>query len=212
MKTIIVSGFAPFGAYPANSSQLAVWWLAQSGIKGYKIVPAIFSATIPTENRGKMLVKYACKLGASGIVSLGMASEKKGLCIESWAANVIHNEKYCPPKLQGTPIDARNPYGERVAIDLVPWNIAMFEKACGVENIAVEHSSDAGGFCCNHLAYQTRVALVECGEDIPYLFIHLPCSPTAVPNEKEFVAAGKVCMPVEKMARGIELLLQHSIL
>ena len=208
MKKIILSGFVPFGAYPVNSSQQVVWRLAQRGIDGIKIVPAIFDATIPEENRGEVLAVRARALGVSGIISLGMASEKKGLCIERWATNAVDNEKYCPPLLQGTRIDPRQPYGWRIALDLAPWNVMEFEKACTAEGIPVELSDDAGGFCCNHLAYQTRTALIEREETTPYLFIHLPCSPATIPNEKEFAAAGKVSMSVDKMVLGIELLLQ----
>ncbi|MFA6503154.1 MAG: hypothetical protein WCT45_02775 [Candidatus Paceibacterota bacterium] len=212
MKKILLSGFVPFGAYPVNSSQQVVWQLAQRRIHGVKIVPTIFDATIPGKNRGEVLVERAQALGASSIISLGMASEKKGLCIERWATNAVDNKKYCPPLLQGTQIDPRQPYGLRIALDLAPWNIRGFEQACTAESIVVEYSDDAGGFCCNHLAYQTGTALIEREETISYLFIHLPCSPAAIPNEKEFVAAGKVSMSVEKMVRGIELLLQEVAL
>jgi pyroglutamyl-peptidase len=210
VKNIVISAFTPFGAYPANTSQLVAESLGRSGVSGFALTVVIFSATIPREDRGRILVDRALLEGASGIVSLGMASEKKGVCIESCARNAVDNMKYCPPELQKTPVDVHAVYGARLPLDLTPWNIPAFEASCRDEGIAVEHSTDAGGFCCNHLAWQTQRAVAQSGERISYAFIHIPCSPEAISDLAEFETSGKVSMSVERTARAVELLLRHA--
>jgi len=208
MKRIIITAFAPFGAYPVNSTQRVLDILKSGEV--FEIIPVVYEAIIPANNRGKELVDMALAHEASAILSLGMASEKKGVCIEGCAVNVIDNPKYCPPPLQKTAIRADRAYGENIRLDLDPWCIEHFSERCIVEGIPVEYFYDAGGFCCNHLAYQTRLALLESGMSLPFLFVHLPCCTEAVPNMGDFIRAGKVVRPPELMAKGIELLLNGA--
>lgn len=208
MKKIIVSAFAPFGPYPVNSTQRVLDILKKG--KSFEIIPVVYEAIILANNCGKELVDMALAHEASAILSLGMASEKKGVCIERCAVNAIDNPKYCPPELQETAIRADRAYGEKVHLDTDPWCIELFSERCKEEGIPVEYSYDAGGFCCNHLAYQTRLALLESETSFPFLFVHLPCCMEAVPNMEEFRRAGKVAHPPELMSRGVELLLSGA--
>lgn len=212
MKTIIISAFMPFGDYLANSSELAVRQLINNTSEDFKIVSIIFPATIPVENRGEKLVGLAHCYNAAGIISLGMASEKKGLCVEHFATNVVSNAKYCPAELQDTPVDKTQNYRSTIAMDLTPWNLEAFFKACSNEQIFTEYSDNAGGFCCNHLAYQARSAILREEQSIPYIFLHIPCCPETVPNQKEFEGSGKETMTVEMISHGLNLLLQNSTL
>lgn len=203
-----MSAFAPFGPYPVNSTQRVLDILKRGG--EFEIIPVVYEAIIPANNRGKELVDMALKRGASGILSLGMASEKRGVCIERCASNVIDSPKYCPPELQKTAIRADRAYGEKVHLNLNPWCIEPFSGRCSEEGVPVEYSYDAGGFCCNHLAYQTRLDLLEVGISLPFLFVHLPCCREAVPNMEDFIRAGKVTYSPALMAKGIELLLSGA--
>ena len=208
MKKIIITAFAPFGPYPVNSTQLVLDILRRGEV--FEIIPVVYEAIIPANNRGKELVDMALAHGASGILSLGMASEKRGVCIEKYVSNVIDSPKYCPPELQKTAIRADRAYGEKVNLDLDPWCIELFSQKCKEEGIPMEDSTDAGGFCCNHLAYQTRLALLESGTSLPFLFVHFPCCTEAVPNMDDFMRAGKVAHSPELMSKGIVLLLSGA--
>jgi len=216
MKTILLCVFGNFGKYRANSTKLAAHALADRTLAGYRIIPVFFRATIPRGDRGRQIFGIARRLGASGIVCLGMASDKTGLCVERWCANLINNAKYCPPWLNGTSIDASRPYGQRVALDLQPWHIWTFRECCIAKHIPVmEPSDDANGFCCNHLIWQLRMAqLNSCRglADIPFIFLHIPCSPECVPSHAEFAKAGKVTMTIGQIRDGLGVLLACSSL
>ena len=214
MKTVILSAFKAFGDYPVNSTEVIAKQLNGEVFSGFKVRSAIFSASIPQNDHGVILRGLVGRFGAIAIVSMGMASEKKGLCVESVATNRIYNEKYCP-RLNGTPVDGHMRYGELREVDLLQWNISAFQRACRSEGIPVtEVSNDAGGFCCNHLMYQVLVApIVWRGfRNVPFVFLHTPCSPEAVPDRDSFVRAGKITMTTAQITRGLELLLKHSSL
>ena len=210
MKKIVLSGFGLFGDYLVNSSEKTAIYLAKNPPAGFQILPIIFEANIPQTNRGKELLEHARIFEACAIVSIGMASEKRGLCIEKWAVNLINNPRYCPSAINGTSIDKTVPHSKKIETDLVPWNLDAFLKTTETEGITVEHSINAGGFCCNHLAYQVRSAQLQESDSIPYIFIHVPCCPEAIKNPSDFFHTGKVTMTVNKIARGIELLLTSA--
>jgi pyrrolidone-carboxylate peptidase len=64
------------------------------------------------------------------------------------------------------------------------------------------------------LMYQ--VAAEESGlrssDRIPFIFMHSPCSPESVSDPVSFMESGKVIMSVEDIVRGLEILLEHSLL
>ncbi len=143
----------------------------------------------------------------------GMASDKKGLCVESVAQNRLFNPKYLSPSLSNTSIYRREPYQERCGMDLDPWNVPAFQEACQRHNIPVmEVSRDAGGFYCNHLMYQMRRAQLrhKLLAKTPFIFLHIPCSSEAVRDPTAFAAAGKIMMRVEDIIVGLRLLLKSA--
>lgn len=213
MKTIILSAFKKFGDYTANSTELAAESLNGFQVGDYVIHSILFNAEIPEENRGITLFSTAQKLNARGIVALGMASEKTGLCIEKTASNKILNIKYCHPSINGTPVDAHRPYEEQLQINLQPWNLELFKRICAEKNISImPDSEDAGGFCCNHLAYQARVAQTgsEVLSKIPFIFIHTPCSPETLLDAQTFYSSGKTTMSVEEISEAIKILILNA--
>lgn len=210
MKRIILSGFRPFGDYPRNTTELVAQTLHGTSIPGFEIQAIVFDATIPEENRGVVLFQEAELLGGQAVISLGMASEKTGFCIERVARNRIANGKYCTAAQNNTPVDSQRRYNEEMFLGLEPWRLNDFRQSCKEMRIPVmPDSANAGGFCCNHLAYQARVAQVNsrAWNNIPYIFIHIPCSPEAVPDMKEFHRQGKITMSVEKIIEGIHALI-----
>ena len=216
MKTIICAAFKRFGAYTANSAELAVRKVANRVVAGYKIRTVFFRTTIPRGNRGKRLFNLARHIGASGIVCPGMASDKTGLCAETTATNIIDNTKYCPAEINGTAIDASRPYGQKVILDLQPWHIWGFCELCRNRKIPVtKPSNDANGFCCNHLMWQLRMAHLNSPRgkaDTPFIFLHVPCSPEAVLDPIEFAKAGKTTITINQIVSGLRLLLTYSSL
>lgn len=218
MKTIILSAFGRFGDYAANSTEIVARQLHGRMIAGFKIHSIVFECNIPSDNRGEMLIDLAEENQASGIVALGMASDKKGLCVESVARNAINNPKYCPD-LTGNPVNSDFHYDQELGLDLAPWNYDLFAKECDRKHVPVEGLSRyAGGFCCNHLMFQIE-ALQRANQNakkpcrrIPFTFIHIPCSDEAVVDCNAHQKSGKILLPIDVVITGIEVLLEKASL
>ena len=211
MKTIILSGFGIFGNYLNNLSKTVAKRLDGRTIGNFKFLTMVFTAQISNYNRGEILFELARSNSALGIISLGVASEKKGLCVETRARNLFLNEKYCP-ELSGKPVDQKKKVAEQLELDLFPWNVPSFCENCSSAGIAVEVSRDCGGFCCNQLAYQSRVYQLEmCPRTtVPYIFMHIPCAREDVPDIVDFTMQGKIVMSSEQIIAGLSILLDGS--
>ncbi|MEI6057515.1 MAG: hypothetical protein WCQ60_00905 [bacterium] len=209
MKTILLTAFGKFGNYPVNSTELVARKLSNSVMSGHRIRSFVFPCEIPHVNRGLTLMwECAQHREIVGIISLGLASDKKGLCIETCAHNLIRS-KYCSWIPEGTRVDSLLPYGEELLLDLAPWNLHRFCQRAQANQIPVEFSEEPGGFCCNHLMFQVRSAQIQYGffSKVPFVYIHTPCSQESVPDMHEFVAQGKTIMSVDTVIQALALLL-----
>ena len=211
MERIIVSGFRKFGDYKTNASQDVAYKMRGMKISGFEIMPAIFDASISRENRGQHLSEIADTVSAKGIITLGMASEKTGLCVERTAKNRIFNEKYVTAPFNNTPVDNRRLYPEKLSLELGMWNIPKWQEKCRQDRIpCTEISDDAGGFCCNQLMYQFCAYQVDASPKIPFIFIHIPCNKEAIADLATFTRAGKVTMEIDQVIDGLILLLANA--
>ena len=215
-KNIILSAFKKYGRYHRNSGELVAGELDQTSLSGFVVRQEIFPCTIPLlgENRGLHLFERARTFNASAIVCLGMASGKKGMCIETTAVNAIDNEKYCP-ELSGQPVDSRFAHKRVLNLDLRQWHLDDLligrEKT---ESPLIKVSTNPGGFCCNHLIWQLRAAQledIECAS-IPFIFIHIPCSPECVGGNMEFRRQKKATLKVPQIIQGLETILKIATL
>lgn len=212
-KTIILAGFSPYGDYPANSTELVANELHGKTLSGHPIRSKVFPATIPRENRGVLLLDEALDIGAGGIVCLGMSSRNRGFSIETFATNRIYHATYVAPKQNDQQIDGHTDFGESISIDTSAWQTSIFIRQCAQVGIFAEYSVNVSGFCCNHLMYQLRSASLWHKEykSIPWIFMHVPCSPEAVPQPDDaFRQSGKVTITVQKIIQGLEILLLNA--
>jgi pyrrolidone-carboxylate peptidase len=213
MRTIIFTGFRPFGTYKANATGMVATQIGGTKMGGFKIASVLYETTISKKNRGAELFAYAKLTNAAAIVSMGMASEKTGLCVEAVAVNRIYHSKYVTGEDNNKPVDASRPYLENLGLDLAPWNVDAFSNRCRAKSIPVmAPSSESGGFCCNQLMYQYRVEQLTRGRQIPFIFFHVPCCPEAVSDPIAFAEAGKVTMETSKIIWGLEVLLEGASL
>lgn len=216
MKRILVTGFSKFGDYPQNSSLAVLKMLDRGALARHaQVVTETLAATIPTYDRGEIVFTLACEHNVDGIICLGMASEKKGLSIETVSYNKTGG-KYCPPELQGKPIDPRLPINHSYQWqDELKWNTRAF-RSCSVHVAdSTVFSVYAGDFCCNHLMYQLsraqRSSVIF--RDIPWIFIHIPCSIECIPRSRlAFYEAGKVIMEPDEVITGLYYLVGNSLI
>ena len=208
-KTLVISGFYEFGEYVENSTRLLMEKVRNKVIADFKVVRTLsFEATIPDYCRGAVVLEEAARVNASGIICFGMASAVRGFRIETKARNRIDNPKYCPTE-SGQPVEAEAPIDHVINIDLKPWLLHRVEERMKQIGVPIELSKDAGGFCCNHLMYQIlRMQHQLKDRIIPFLFIHIPCCEKSIRNPEEFLASGKVLLPIEKVVEGLGIVLE----
>ncbi len=212
MSTIILSAFQPFGSYRRNITKETARLTNGTSLGGYKIVARIFRATIPPpgENRGQILVDIAKKHRASGIICLGMSSLQKGICAVKAARNRIESN-YCPN--QSGPVDTTRPLDDRLGYDLALWRLPIFRTKCNETSIPIEdESDDAGGFCCNHLAYQLQLCLqaLPKPERIPCIYFHVPTSRECWRYPNVLVKNGKITMTRVQIKEALRILLSNA--
>jgi len=212
MKRIFLSAFSVYGPYLANTTELVAQAIDGKVLAGSDIKTKVLPATIPPDDRGVALFEEALGYGASAIIALGMSSTKMGPCVETVTANLIDSDKYCPG-LGKVRIDASQLYAARVPLDMRLWNIPGFVKAAREILVQVETSTDAGGFCYNHLMWQLHHAQLKDRRfaSIPWIFLHVPCCREAVPEPvADFSCEGKVIMSVDRVIRSLEVLLANA--
>lgn len=181
MENILVTGFQRFGDYKSNTTEQFL--KTHSRLGNFYLHSLIFPARTfsqNAENFGKEIIKTAQKLNAAAIISLGMASDVKGLRIESRAVNWSAG-KYCEKYEQELKLSQKFPPWDDKEINFKPWNIERLFSTLRAGNIEFEEkiSTNAGSFCCNALMYRTLTALQPIN-NTPYLFLHLPCTAEAV--------------------------------
>ena len=179
MDKLLITGFENFGNYNENVTEVLKQNLRCLGshIVEYMIFPVrIFSNG--AENYGEQIVAKAQEINAKVIISLGMASDIYGVRIESRAVNWVENEKYCLPGEQKMVID-KNLYPKYpLDIDLSKWDVKGIFSALLALNMAHEPevSTNANAFCCNALIFRTLQAMERIDCNIPYIYLHFPCS------------------------------------
>ena len=239
MKNVLITGFMPFGDYAENVSELAATELKTIG--DYNVHGLVFPVRIFPHRRvkhvinysvngktryypqpvynlnyGDMIIEKAKEINACAIISLGMASDVKGIKIEAQAINWVENQIYCLDSEQRKVVDETFILKKELRVNLDKCNlrkssdiVSLIEKCheSGFDcNISL--SVDAGTFCCNALMFRTLVAISKRKCEIPYLFIHLPCSKEAVKNIPNFDRA-KDFMSLEKLEKVLEVVLNH---
>jgi len=189
MDKVLITGFEKFGDYKENITES----FSQEvfSLSGYSLEYMIFPVRIfsnGADNYGKQVVSRAKEINAKAIISLGMGSDVKGARIESQAINWVENEKYCLPSEQRMVLDNTLEPKSHLMVDLEKWDIDKIFNYFNKLNIVYEPtiSTNANSFCCNALMFRTLSSLKEEKCPIPYLFLHVSCSPEAISNITSF--------------------------
>jgi len=181
-KILLITGFEKFGDYEENISEVVARKIQLLG--NYEVKGIVFPVRIfPDSGKdyGETIVAYAKEIGATAIISLGIASKASGIEIEGRACNWVENSKYCLPSEQRHVIDKTMILKKELKVNLNRWRLSrsrhissLFEKLQEKKLYCdVTLSSNAGTFCCNALMFRTLRALEKNNCEIPYLFLHL---------------------------------------
>ena len=214
MKSAIITGFESFGNYVTNPSK----WLALSA--GSKMISdhLIHSMTFPStvsvgeglDNPGELIIRRAKEIGASAIVSFGIASDAKGFRIERTGTNWVYNEKYCTDQENNRPLETTRIDKEQILNSLSCWDLEKMSSLFKDNNIPLEQeiSDNPGFYSCNGLIYRTLLSMRENNLNIPYLFVHFPCTEESIEMIPDFDRKNKMLIKKELTLKALELILK----
>ncbi|MDB5943770.1 MAG: pcp [Ramlibacter sp.] len=189
-RTVLVTGFDPFGGASVNPSWQAVRQLDGTSIEGHRVVaaelPTIFDRSLEVL-RG-LLATHRPAL----VICTGQAAGRAALSLERVAINV--DDARIPDNALAQPIDTPVIAGGPAAyFSTLP--IKAMLAAIEAEGIRSEVSQTAGTFVCNHVFYGLMHELATRRElaGVRGGLIHVPWLPQQ----------GQPSMPVEDIVRGL---------
>ncbi len=204
MKKIILTGFKPFGNYQYNPTEQSTFDFDGKIFGDRQVIGVVLPCIYNAWGHLKSTILYHSN--AHAIISTGLASKAKGICIESTFRNVMNDDKYA---------DANGyaPKNIPVFAGDVPYNVKskgpnkkLFHLL--LENdIPAERSNDANSFICNSLGYMTSLAMRKAGYVNRNIFIHIPW--TTAYQDKVSLEEGKIFLDHELYYKGLELLIRN---
>jgi pyroglutamyl-peptidase len=176
-RTILVTGFEPFGGEAVNAS-----WEAARKLDGWRLgefaavarlLPCAYDASV------KELVRAIETLKPEAVLMTGQAAQRAVVCVERFARNL--DDAAAPDNLghlrKGVAIAEGAP--ERLEAAAPVKAIAGAIREAG---IPARVSRSAGGFVCNHLYFGALQYLRDTGRATPAVFVHLPATPGQTPR------------------------------
>ena len=181
-RTILVTGFEPFGGETVNAS-----WEAAQKLEGWRhgdtvavarLLPCAYDASV------KKLVTAIETVRPDALLMTGQAARRAVLCVERFAHNL--DDATAPDN------DGALRRALRISRAAPEWlettaSVRTIARAIKEAGIPARVSRDAGGFVCNHLYFGALQYLSDKRSAIPAVFLHLPVTPEQAPpgaNEK----------------------------
>ncbi|WP_419880672.1 pyroglutamyl-peptidase I [Peribacillus sp. B-H-3] len=201
MKTVLVTGFDPFGGEQVNPALESVKKLKGITISDHEIkvkeIPTVFHKSIDH-------LKEAIRESDPAIViCVGQAGGRHDLSIERVAINV--DDARIPDNDQNQPIDKEVIKGGPVGY-LSTLPIKAIVKEMNAQGIPASVSQSAGTFVCNHLFYGLMHELHSLPKNIRGGFIHIPYLP-----EQAIGKGSQPSMSVETIVKGLKIAIETSI-
>jgi pyroglutamyl-peptidase len=172
MKTVLLTGFEPFGGERLNPSWLAVRRLHGLTIHGHRIV----SRRLPTAYRESLqkLRRLLRRLRPALVICVGQAGGRAEITPERVAINV--DDSLLPDNAGWKPVDAAIiPGGPAAYWSTLP--VKAIVRALQRHGIPASVSSTAGTFVCNHVFYGLMHELAKGGGTVRGGFVHVPFLP-----------------------------------
>ncbi len=195
-RTILLTGFEPFGGSDVNPSITACKRLEWRAFNGFLVVVEEIPLRFH-EIRG-IIEGYVEKHGPTAVVCTGQ-SGGPSIALERVAINIAdaRNPYNCGHK----PVnEALNEEGPVAYFSKLP--IRDLEEALKGAKIPVVVSNSAGTYGCNQIFYHLMDYLARTGINIPAGFIHVPSLPEQVVDKRQ------PSMTVELTAEALEVVLE----
>ncbi|WP_419879131.1 pyroglutamyl-peptidase I [Brevibacillus centrosporus] len=201
MKTILVTGFDPFGGESINPAWESVKRLTEHQSSDYKVevrqIPTVFDKSL------EHLYAAIEETRPVIVFCIGQAGGRTDLTVERVAINV--NDARIPDNEGNQPIDTAVVEGGPVAY----WSslpIKAIVKRLRENGVPASISQTAGTFVCNHLFYGLMHRIATTNPSIRGGFIHIPYLP-----EQAARLAGQPSMAVETIVKGLRIAMEAAL-
>ncbi|WP_242143241.1 MULTISPECIES: pyroglutamyl-peptidase I [unclassified Bacillus cereus group] len=201
MKTVLLTGFDPFGGEKMNPAWEVVKALHEKEGNGYKVIskqiPTVFHKSI------EQLEAYIDEFNPELIICIGQAGGRADITVERIAINV--DDARIPDNEDYQPIDVPIIEGGPVAY----WStlpIKAIVKKLREEGIPASVSQTAGTFVCNHLFYGLMHQLATKNKNTRGGFVHIPFLP-----EQASLHVNQPSMSLSTIIAGIQLLIEVAL-
>ena len=176
-RTILVTGFEPFGGETVNASweaaQKLEGWRHGAAVATARVLPCAYDASV------KQLISAIETLRPDALLMTGQSARRGVVCVERFAHNL---DDASAPDNDG--VLRRAPRISRAAPDwleaVAPARIIA--RAINEAGISARVSKNAGAFVCNHLYFAALQYLRERKSAISAVFVHLPVTPEQTPQ------------------------------
>ncbi len=175
-RTILITGFEPFGGETVNAS-----WEAAKKLEGWRrggftavarLLPCAYDSSV------KKLIQEIEAIQPAALLMAGQAARRAVICVERFAHNL---DDATAPDNDG---DLRRALRiSRAAPEWVEASISVsaIAKVMKDAGIPARVSRNAGAFVCNHLYFGALQYLSDKRLAIPAVFVHLPVTPEQTP-------------------------------
>jgi pyroglutamyl-peptidase len=174
MPDLLITGFAPFGGFSANSSEEVVHTLEDRSHR------SIAAAVLPVEYLRSLIALREAIVEADPrvVISLGQAEGRKEICVETVATASGGMYPDEAGLAADQPAPSRAASGEALpATYLSTLPVGRIAACLEDAGIPVALSRDAGSYVCNHLFYELMHILATERPTTIGGFVHLPILP-----------------------------------
>jgi pyroglutamyl-peptidase len=176
-RTILVTGFEPFGGETINASweaaQKLEGWRHGDTVAAARLLPCAYDASVKT------LISAIETLRPDVLLMTGQAARRGVVCVERFARNL--DDAKAPDN------DGALRRGLRITRAAPDWleaaaPVRAIARAINEAGVQARMSRNAGAFVCNHLYFGALQYLRDKRLAIPAVFVHLPVTPEQSPQ------------------------------
>jgi pyroglutamyl-peptidase len=175
-RTILITGFEPFGGETVNAS-----WEAAKKLEGWRhddfvavarLLPCVYDSSVTR------LIHEIEAIQPEALLMTGQAARRAAVGVERFARNLDDAAAADNDGVLRKAMTISDGAPSRLEATAPVGHIARAIQGVGIE---ARISTDAGGFVCNHLYFGALQYLGGQGSAIPAVFVHLPVTPEQTP-------------------------------
>ena len=199
MKTILLTGFEPFGGEAVNPSLEAVKRLDGQVIGGVKVVGV--GLPVSWDKVVAPLIAAIESHRPLAVISVGQAGSRAKLAVERVGINICFGQDNDGIIRDGEPVVEGAPDAYFCSLPVIEMSKAM--NAAGAPAYV---SNTAGTYLCNYVAYLLEHYVRVNNLNIRTCFIHIPYLPEQTVDKKE---AGLASMSLDSIVQGLRAAVEH---